>query len=54
MTMLQTMKKCPRCKRKYAWNPDLGQGLFCPYCASMGVPAGSAFEEIMRKMKRRR
>lgn len=51
MSMLQSKRRCSRCKRTYVWNPDLGQGLFCPYCASMGVPAGSTFEKIMRRRK---
>lgn len=49
MTMMPMYKKCPVCKRKYSWNPDVGK-MFCPYCAShseMGrpKPAGKKSEE---------
>ena len=37
MTMVPMFKKCPRCKRKYSWNPDVGK-MWCPYCGSLRIP----------------
>lgn len=31
MTMMPIWKTCPRCHRKYDWNPDVGVRT-CPYC----------------------
>lgn len=31
MSLKPTMKKCPRCKQFYFWNPDVGQ-IDCPNC----------------------
>ena len=38
MTIMRMTKKCPKCKKEYAFNPDVGKGLFCPYCAGSGLP----------------
>lgn len=24
-------KICPNCKKRYVYNPDVGQGIVCPY-----------------------
>lgn len=53
MTMLQSKKKCPTCKKSYSWNPDVGQGLFCPYCTALGVPPQSTMEDILRKNRKK-
>jgi len=37
MTMVPIYKKCPRCKCRYSWNPDVGK-MRCPYCKSLGQP----------------
>ncbi len=37
MTMVPMYKKCPRCRRRYSWNPDAGQ-MWCPYCGLIGKP----------------
>lgn len=31
MTIVPQYKICPRCKRRYSWNPDIGQ-MWCPFC----------------------
>lgn len=31
MTLVPVYKKCPRCKKKYSWNPDVGH-MWCPTC----------------------
>ncbi len=36
MTMMPVYKKCPRCNRKYSWNPDVGK-MWCPNCGPSGV-----------------
>ena len=36
MTMFAMYKICSRCKRKYAWNPDVGK-FRCPYCGLSGL-----------------
>lgn len=35
MTLLPMWKKCPKCHKKYDWNPDVGR-FFCPYCYGLG------------------
>lgn len=35
MTMVPMWKKCPKCHKKYAWNPDVGN-FNCPYCHGLG------------------
>ena len=53
MSLVPIIKKCPKCKMKYSWNPDVGEGLFCPHCAGMGVPPKSTLESIWRKNKKK-
>ena len=31
MTIVPMYKICPRCKRRYQWNPDIGK-MWCPFC----------------------
>ena len=35
MSMMPMYKICPRCKRRYSWNPDVGK-MSCPYCRGSG------------------
>ena len=51
MSIIPMMKKCPKCKKKYSWNPDVMVGLYCPHCAEMGLPPQTTLEEILRKNK---
>lgn len=37
MTMMPVYKKCPRCNRRFLWNPDTGQ-FSCPQCGHAVVP----------------
>ena len=37
MTIVRMTKKCPRCKKEYTFNPDVGKGFFCPHCGSPGL-----------------
>lgn len=41
MTIMPHWKICPRCHRRYDWNPDVGV-FRCPYC----------MEKNMKRMKR--
>lgn len=36
MTLVPMKKMCPKCGKMYEFNPDVGVGLFCPYCNSHG------------------
>lgn len=35
MTMVPMWKTCPKCHRKYEWNPDVGK-FNCSYCHGLG------------------
>ena len=55
MTMVPMYKKCPRCKRRYSWNPDVGR-MWCPYCGPLGKPGWGDFlwnkmEDILKGKK---
>ena len=45
MTIVPMFKKCPRCKRRYSWNPDVGK-MRCPYC---GCLSGIDGEDMLWK-----
>lgn len=50
MTMVPMFKECPRCKRKYLWNPDVGK-MWCPYCGSRSIPgAGELPLKIIKEI----
>lgn len=35
MTMVSEWKICPKCHKKYAWNPDVGK-FRCLHCGGLG------------------
>ena len=37
MTIVRMTKKCPKCKKEYTYNPDVGKGFFCPHCGGLGL-----------------
>ena len=37
MTIVPMFKKCPKCKKKYSWNPDVGH-MWCPNCGPFSMP----------------
>lgn len=50
MTMAPIWKKCPKCHKKYDWNPDAGN-FNCPYCHGLGKSMGGIFDTIFGKKK---
>ena len=57
MTMMPMFKICPKCKKKYSWNPDVGK-MSCPRCGSLGLPGvgdivGSTILEILMKTRKK-
>lgn len=46
MTMVPMYKTCLRCKRKYSWNPDVGN-MWCPRC---GISGGIGEEKKPKKL----
>lgn len=39
MTMMVAYKVCPKCKKRYSWNPDVGR-ISCPNCSSLSLERG--------------
>ncbi len=37
MSLFQMYKKCPKCKKRYPWNPAVGQ-MWCPDCGPSSIP----------------
>lgn len=50
MTMDLKWKTCPKCHKKYSWNPDVGQ-MMCPNCMGLGKPGKGIFNKIFGKKK---
>ena len=56
MTMLPMYKKCPKCKKSYSWNPDVGN-MWCPNCGLFGMfgederSVGKRIVEILKRKK---
>ena len=48
MTMMPMYKTCPKCHKKYSWNPDVGH-MWCPTCGPESL-AGAG--DIPNKKKR--
>ncbi|MDO4987638.1 MAG: hypothetical protein Q4E17_01205 [Synergistes sp.] len=34
MTIVPIWRRCPKCHRRYSWNPDVGH-FNCPFCYGM-------------------
>ena len=47
MSMKTVMKHCPKCKKPYFWNPDVGQ-IECPNCGRLSKLA--KIKQDKRKM----
>lgn len=50
MTMMPMYKTCPKCHKKYSWNPDVGK-MFCPHCGGMGKTPKGILEKLLGKKK---
>lgn len=50
MTMVPIWKKCPKCHKKYSWNPDLAH-FTCPYCYGLGKSSNGFLDGIFGKKK---
>ena len=37
MTLRPMYIKCPKCKKTYSWNPDVGK-MMCPRCGNFSLP----------------
>ncbi len=48
MTLLPILKVCPKCHKKYSYNPDLGH-LLCPYCHGLGKVKKFDIKKILKK-----
>ena len=57
MTLISMYKRCPRCKKKYSWNPDTGK-IMCPHCGILSLigtkilPIGRNKEELIYNDKK--
>lgn len=50
MTIVPMYKICPKCHKKYSWNPDVGK-FSCPHCGGLGKP-GKLLEKILSAKKK--
>jgi len=50
MTMMPMYKTCPKCHKKYSWNPDVGK-MFCPHCGGVGKHKKGVLDIIFGKKK---
>jgi len=50
MTMMPMYKTCPKCHKKYSWNPDVGK-MFCPHCGGVGKTKNGVLDTIFGKKK---
>lgn len=48
MTIMPIYKICPKCYRRYQWNPDTGM-ISCPYCSRKEISDGGIFGGILKK-----
>lgn len=51
MTIHSMYKICPKCHQKYKFNPDVGQGMFCPYCGGTGLTKENSLKKIINQIK---
>lgn len=51
MTMIPIWKKCPKCHKKYGWNPDVGV-MTCPYCHGLGEEKTGILENLFSKKEK--
>lgn len=50
MTIMPHWKICPRCHKRYDWNPDVGV-MKCPYCMEKDMKRIDRLKSILNKEK---
>lgn len=50
MTIMPHWKICPRCHKRYDWNPDVGV-MKCPYCMEKDMKRIERLKSILNKEK---
>ncbi len=50
MSLVADWRICPKCKRKYSFNPDVGN-FTCPYCSGKKKPPSliNIIKELLKK-----
>jgi len=48
MTMMPMWKTCPKCHKKYDWNPDVGN-ITCPNCHGLGNVKSGILDNLFSK-----
>lgn len=48
MSIRAIWKICPKCHKRYEWNPDVGI-LVCPYCHGVGKRKQKKLDEFLKK-----
>ena len=51
MTVHPMYKTCPKCHKKYKFNPDVRQGMFCPHCGGTGLTKDNPLKKIINQIK---
>ena len=52
MTLRPMYRKCPKCKKTYTWNPDVGK-MFCPRCGRFDfIPLPGTTPEVYQILER--
>ena len=51
MTMVPEWKICPKCHRKYSWNPDVGK-FRCPHGGGLGKKNGTILDVLFGNKKK--
>ena len=52
MTIIAEWRTCPRCHKKYSWNPDVGK-IMCPYCIEAGKKSVDNLLDKLLKNKKK-
>lgn len=47
MSLLPMMVKCPKCGKKFSYNPDVGK-MMCPKCGAIYTPGAESNKKIVK------
>lgn len=54
MTLVPEFKICPKCKKRYSWNPDVGE-IWCPKCGPIGAfQKGDTLKDLLIEMMQKK